>query len=303
MILEVQIPSKTFLVGEYGVLHGGTALIAATSPVFVLQVQRGEGTAAGLHPESPAGMFLREHRALFGKLDVRFVDPYGGRGGFGASGAQFLRVWLLRQHLQDSRDALFEAFGDYKKILAYKQDLSSGADILAQAVGGLALVKTAELTARHQRWPFDGDGGFAIFRTGIKVKTHEHLRTLGNIATADLMDPAAAAEKALLAGDWPLFLLAVGEFARGLEVLGLVAPTTAPLLKRLREQSCVATAKGCGSLGADTVVVFFARENEAQVMRLAAELKLEFVAGDRELCAGALLGQRPFGRPEEVWHG
>ena len=49
--------SKTFLVGEYSVLFGGSAVVLVTPPRFELRVKSGETNLVGVEKDSPAGLF------------------------------------------------------------------------------------------------------------------------------------------------------------------------------------------------------------------------------------------------------
>jgi mevalonate kinase len=92
----IRIPSKTFLAGEYLALCGGPSLVLNTPPVFELYCQVTDDTRLeGIHPESPAGRFWADHQSSFANLTLQFMDPHQGRGGFGASTAQFAMLYQL----------------------------------------------------------------------------------------------------------------------------------------------------------------------------------------------------------------
>ena len=57
-LVTLEIPSKTFLIGEYLALKGTSSLILSSGPGF--QVAVGEGTSDFV-PESPAGQFLQKN--------------------------------------------------------------------------------------------------------------------------------------------------------------------------------------------------------------------------------------------------
>ncbi|MGE0633718.1 MAG: hypothetical protein AB7O96_14990, partial [Pseudobdellovibrionaceae bacterium] len=126
MSLKLSIPGKTFLVGEYLALSGGAALIVCTEPRFKMKVKL-KGSEAnssglvGIHPQSPAGKFYSENQDVFSSFSLEFTDPYEGRGGFGASTAQFamlyaLNTWKDTILLEPERQLdLRELLEDYKK--------------------------------------------------------------------------------------------------------------------------------------------------------------------------------------------
>src|SRR5262245_22216155 len=93
MKTHLSAPGKAFILGEYAVLGGLPAVIAAVPPRF--QLRAGESTGHGFHAESPAGRLL-EYTSAKGVAipPLEFGDPLKGAGGFGASTAQFALVYL-----------------------------------------------------------------------------------------------------------------------------------------------------------------------------------------------------------------
>ncbi|HWU44797.1 MAG TPA: hypothetical protein VN132_15200, partial [Bdellovibrio sp.] len=94
----------------------GPTLVALTQPCFELVAQSGTGQIKGFHPQSPAGKLIALHQDYFSKYDLEFVDPYLGRGGFGASTAQFLAAYSLWLHREDHHHDMEKIF-DYKHLL------------------------------------------------------------------------------------------------------------------------------------------------------------------------------------------
>lgn len=129
---KISIPGKVFLLGEYGILGGGSALLAAVPPKFDFEWSRG----VGVHPESPAGKWLlRKGEALSA---LKFTDPTSG--GFGASTAQFLAAWQFTHELEAALSDIDvqQCWLDYRSIVEKK---ASGADLVAQAVGESCLIQ------------------------------------------------------------------------------------------------------------------------------------------------------------------
>ena len=97
--IELSVPSKTFLLGEYVVIHGGPALVLTTEPRFTLyallqKTQR----QIDIHSKSPAGKWIEQHADFYQQYHLQFNDPHQSKGGFGASGAQFILLEALRQY-------------------------------------------------------------------------------------------------------------------------------------------------------------------------------------------------------------
>jgi mevalonate kinase len=277
MNISFSAPSKTFLAGEYAVLAGGPALILNTLPRFTFTAVRGETAQEGIPEGSPAAKWIEQRRPLLDGWRIEFHDPHAGKGGFGASSAQFLFVHALTTLLQISVSRAVEGL-DLKSLLNDFKVLSggqaSGADLVAQATGGLALVHGAE--ARAEAWPFP-DLEFAILRTGNKVATHQHLNDLDRAPLEQLLQPANLVNERFAAASVDKFLESVRAYALMLRELHLQAPSTLALLKKIEAHGWCKAAKGCGALGADTLLVFFAREDQDSASRVFDDLKLERV--------------------------
>ena len=103
MIIEAK--SKTFLVGEYCVMCGGSAVLLCTDPAFKLRIKKSASSIIRGIPEgSPAFTFYQKHRRIFDDLFIKFIDPYKGTGGFGASSAQFVLLYKLYRRLTNQSD-------------------------------------------------------------------------------------------------------------------------------------------------------------------------------------------------------
>ena len=93
-------PGKTFFLGEYAVLDEGVGLLCCTKPQFKLIVKKDfSGEFLGVHPDSPAGLWVRQNQWILKDFHLEFRDPHLGRGGFGASTAQFLLVYIFHRLL------------------------------------------------------------------------------------------------------------------------------------------------------------------------------------------------------------
>ena len=79
MALQLSVPSKTFLLGEYVALNGGPAIVLCTAPRFELRVEKNSSHAKyeNIHPQSPAGKLIAKN-SFYQKYDLHFIDPYHG---------------------------------------------------------------------------------------------------------------------------------------------------------------------------------------------------------------------------------
>jgi len=281
-------PSKTFLVGEYAVLHQAPGLVLNTGPRFELEVRPGRGLVEGIPDGSPAAKWLEQRRPLLAKWDLSFVDPHRGTGGFGASGAQFLLSHTFTTCLQSSFSKLAEGFGlrdvwhDHQVLSEHR---GSGADVLSQFAGGVAKVYVTNGSAQALNWPYP-DLGFGILRTHQKVPTHEHLQSLERAPLSLLVPAAHSCVEEFGQGPSELFLSRLRVFSRSLREFQLQAPTTVSLVNVLEQQEWCLMAKGCGALGADTVLFFFPVGQLDKVQVFIKKQSLNMVATHRDLSAG-----------------
>jgi mevalonate kinase len=292
---HIRVSSKTFLIGEYSVLNGGPALVLSHGPAFEIGF---ESQNSSFHPESPAGVWCQRSGADIHAFS--FVDPHNGRGGFGASSAQFLAAWLsvrgrsthksiaeilesllLRDPLgrvSMTENAVAELLRDYRSTL---KSPASGADLLAQLLGNVALIDPNRRLWESWSWVFE-QFTFSIFRTGQKIQTHVHLQGLDPSSSFALLEKHS---RAAIAAFYDLraqaFAAAINLFREELFSLGLEHPHTTGLVARLRECPEVVAVKGCGAMGADVVLVISKRSTAGKnevLFHLAATLGLEFVA-------------------------
>ncbi len=304
MRIELSCASKTFLLGEYLVLNSGSALVLNLEPRFNLVAStRGSGLVEGIDPNSPAGQWIRQNAIHYRNLDLRFVDPHNGIGGFGASSAQFLFAYMLTEILKSvasgrGNEAL--ASGASKSLTshvqaetvwrAYRQLESvsqeglraSGADVAAQFVGGLAEVHTEPFSVEIKKWPFE-DCDVVILHTGVKVATHEHLRGLKRVNTEELEWIYARAVEGLAKKEPDDFYHSINDYHAELLEMGLVAEHTQILSAILLSKPFVRAVKGCGALGADTMAVFVGRDNRERLDELVESLQEKY-EGLRIVC-------------------
>ena len=144
--MNLRIPGKTFLVGEYAVLAGGKALGLATQPYFTVTSE-----AAIPHAESAAGLFLR------GKKSRALHNPYSV-GGFGQSTAEFIAAWFEQDQVND----LSIMFRAYRNLFAAAPP--SGADLVIQMLGQVTHFNPEIKKSKSSFWPFS-DIGFDILST------------------------------------------------------------------------------------------------------------------------------------------
>ncbi len=306
-------PGKVFLLGEYAVLAGSPAVIAAVPPRFALQVAReskGAFTSA-FHPQSPAGKLLDwaerigvdEAKVSAIRDSGAFADSHGGRGGFGGSTAEFALVY---QALSESGASGWDR--DWHRVWKLYRELTSpregsayaapsGADLVAQWLGGVVLFEMGfergpiceRLDSPRSRFDFRSVLVFsAAGQQGRKVSTHDHLSASAALRSAESveslamkLDPALdAGISAIHAGDARAFGAALNAYGDALREAGLEIEATRRDREALSRMPGVVGVKGAGALQADAIVV--ALSPEASADRTFREA-LVAVASDRGL--------------------
>lgn len=270
--MKWQIPAKTFLLGEYAALRGEAALILTTSPCFTLALEKGKGPS-DLHPDSPAGRWQQQGKPA--DYHLIWSDPYQGRGGLGASSAQFIGTYYARAAMEacpaDSAKIL-EAY--YQSAWSGKGIKPSGYDVLAQlqtANAGVFIHKNQQILEAIT-WPFK-DIAIILLHTGKKLATHLHLAD--SQLPKDTQRLSALAEQGFAAFQENSSALLIDAINAGYQELGrlnLVAPHSREYITRLKKYPAILAMKGCGALGADVILLAIAIDDlEDTVEKLRKE--------------------------------
>lgn len=282
MSLQIQVPGKTFFAGEYLALKGHGALVFLSSPKFSLEVSRGAQALVGIHPESPAGLLVAQHQESLQGLRLEFRDAYLGKGGFGASTAQYLAVYRLLHSEIEIRE-LLESY--YRHSWNGQGQRPSGADLVGQLCGGISFFHKNENEQKSFAWPF-AQKELLFFHTGNKVATHEHLRGLGDFDESSLQEAFEDLLRGLDSQSWAAVVLAVQSYRKALADLNFTCPQTLELLKWLDQLPQVEAAKGCGALGADVIVVLSDKKDAEVVRAKARDRGLTLLATSDALASG-----------------
>lgn len=270
------VPGKIFLLGEYAVLHGGPAWVAAVGPRFTGSVALGS-LPMPFAAESPAGRYA----SAAGAFDFKFSDPHGGRGGFGASTAQFALAYAGVEKLAGRSVVVGDAWRAYREVAGG----ASGADLVAQLAGGVQRVVIRGGALEHKdigarllklHWVVLSAAGMP----GRKVATHQHLASLPAAMDCSALTACVLeAEESLAEGDVGAVGGALTRYARLLSGLGLELPAAAEDRAVLSRVRGVLGYKGCGALLADAAVALVVDERAAEKLIAAAtERGLKVVA-------------------------
>jgi mevalonate kinase len=281
--MKFYIPGKTFLVGEYSVLLGGAALGLATKPFFELSPN--EGLNDEVHPESPAGRYLR-HKNKNLKFSLRDHYFEGGiLGGFGKSTAEYFAASL--PELIEEKVDFFEIIKTYKKLHSNLHIPPSGIDLAFQYWGNVTLADSKINFYQSFDWPFV-DLDFYIVSTGLKVPTHQHLSQLDLGELTQLPALSEAAIKSFVENNRKAFLVHMAEWVSALERHNLTHFKSLHLTKQLQKSEHIHLAKPCGALGADVLLVLFDSDRAEHVKKEIEKLNLNIRAGREQLVSGLL---------------
>ncbi len=292
--MQFELPSKTFLLGEYLALQKGPSLIVNTEPRFCIEAKLANDFAIhGIHPDSPAGKYIQDHVDYFQQYQLDFHDPHQGKGGCGASSAQFGFAYALHRFKDDLQSiqegsavlALLETHQHYTR---QEQGFSpSGHDLIAQFIGNISFFSPEQGSLQSFPWPFQ-EMGFLLARTGFKIATHEHLAQLEKIESKPLENIFFAAMDYFLRADSHDFAHCVKQYANALQEQNLVAKETLDLTKRIEDLQGVMACKGCGALGADILLILVNKEEQDPLHAWLSAQGVDIIADDKTISHGIL---------------
>lgn len=280
------IAGKIFILGEYAVLGGEGAILAAVPERFELRPAGDQ--ALSFHPESPAGRWLNtlDAKKLKKISTYKFYDPRQGEGGFGASTAQFALIYRELHPQADWR----QAWRAYRSVTSDEPLPPSGADLVSQWQGGVTHFEPKTEKVQDLSTKIDW-GRLMVFsathQSARKVATHEHLKQIENL---QLHNPASLMKRKLkLIIDRGLRAIsetqfetlgeALTEYALTLKHFGLEIPETQADREAFAEIPGVLGAKGMGAMQSDGILVWTDGQIETRekVLSLAKTRNLKLV--------------------------
>ncbi|MBC7419451.1 MAG: hypothetical protein H7328_01870 [Bdellovibrio sp.] len=274
--MDLAIPGKTFLAGEYSVLLGGSALGLATKPCF--EVRAVSHNAFVFHPQSPAGRYLKINSLP--APAVQISDPYS-QGGFGKSTAEFFAVVFLKLR----KNNFTEIRKNYIDLYAPEKVKPSGADLAFQYFGHVCEANLRENKFESFRWPF-AELDFLIVATGLKIATHDHLAALDLDCIKHLPEISDQVIQAFKKESVLEFLAAMKIWTEALESAGLTHENSLKIKNLLKDNKDILLVKPCGALGADVLLVFCKSSHSDRVAEFVKHKNLKVVATGRDLCEG-----------------
>lgn len=268
-VIEISCPAKTFIMGEYAALEGGSAIVLNTAPRFACRIQKSNKPQKIDMPEnSPAGQWIRKNPQDFGSLDIHWINPYKNKGGLGLSSAQFNILYaysfILRQgnidHIKPQ-----EIWRSYRS-LKYEGFLPSGADVICQWVGGVGVFEQDPLSVETLTSSLPDLQCF-VLRTGEYFETYKYLKNLKLKDVSDLKKISKEGVQAMKQRDEEAFIQAINDYRKALTAQNYVTKKTQEILDRFTKIKSIKACKGCGAMGAETLLVFYKKEDEEEVRK------------------------------------
>ena len=310
MKIQISVPCKTFILGEYAVLKGGPGVLVGTEPRFMLEAKWSEendieARVESLSQQGPAFEYLKDNLDCFSNYEIVLKDIHGFKGGFGWSSAQFILLYALKQWHEKGRPKQIPNIDPQKLLIEFLQYswngqgwAPSGLDILSQLEGGILCVQAPRVVKANkienlnltkyncQRiWPFTGID-FVLIHTGNKLATHQHLSSLKEINTDLLSDISTRAVQSLQQLDEEGFIRCVSDYRDELDRQNLVAPASLSLIKLMEQRPEVVVAKGCGALGVDVIMLIVIKDLKEELMHWLKEQHYNVVSSSESLSSG-----------------
>lgn len=251
--MNLSVPGKFFLSGEYAALKGFPTITVAMQPSFQLKSSQKE---LQFHKDSPAGKIAKT------KIMGQLMDPYDGIGGMGLSTAEFLIQDFF--NLKGQSESTLETWKKYRQLFLNQHNIPSGVDLITQLEGGYVVTDMNKNEIHKSEWPFDGYGwGLGI--TGFKIKTHDHLQQdLSRLDWKKAEDLSIGLKDHFMNKNPDAFQYTLKKWRQFLLDSNLEAETTTQLIRKISHH--VLVAKGCGAMGSDTLFFIFKENHRNAVM-------------------------------------
>lgn len=299
MRVRVSAPGKLMISGEYVVLDGAEALVAAVDARLVATGSRapidgspgpGAGSAdrPGLPPEALLARRYAEEELgavpMELTIDASALRSEGKKIGLGSSAAASaaaagaVLAWHGHDPAAERRRILGWALAGHRAVAPQ----GSGADVAAATLGGVVrFVRERAEEASTVAWP--PELAVEVVWTGHPARTSDLLAKVRGLAdgapdayrdaTAPLRDAAAALLNAVVEGDAPGAVAAAGAHGEAMGRLGerTGAPIVTEALARVAELARAhgGAAKPSGAGGGDVALAFFADADRASAFRQA----------------------------------
>lgn len=251
--MNITVPGKFFLSGEYAALKGFPTITVAMQPEFELKNSK---QALQFHPESPAGKIAQN------KVMGQILDPYDGVGGMGLSTAEFLFQTVA--NAKEKKTDTLKIWENYRAQFSGDANTPSGVDLITQLEGGYVITDMRKNEIKKSDWPFAGYS-WGLGLTGNKLKTHEHLKKdLTKLNWKKIEEFSVTLKDHYENKNPDAFQYALKKWRQFLLDSGLETETTTQVIRKINHH--VLVAKGCGAMGSDNVFFIFKENHRSAVM-------------------------------------
>ncbi len=277
------IPGKTFLIGEYSALVGGSVLGLATKPGFTVNYGTQKEFKFPFPLQSPAGIQWQKNS----ELQFQFEDQIQV-GGFGKSTAEYLSV-LIPSLLKKSAKEIKANFHSIRDNYINDSETSgarvSGLDLAIQCFGSVTHYDAKINSYTASGWNFP-TLDFLLISTGIKVKTHEHLQSLDLKKISHYSEISNAVVRLYFKNDPVEFITGLTEWTNFLISENRVHTNSLELRTALMKNPDILCAKPCGALGADVMLILVEAEKLQAMKHKISALGLSVMASSKDLIPG-----------------
>lgn len=298
-IIEISCPAKTFILGEYAVLDGGPAIVLNTAPRFVCRIQKSSKLSEpDMAENSPAGQWIKKNPHDFQTVQLNWSNSRN-KGGLGFSSAQFNILYAYSFILKEGGiDQIKpqEIWRNYRS-LQFEGFLPSGADVITQWVGGVCVFEQDPLSVETLTSSLP-DLNCSVLRTGEYFETHKYLKNFKLGDVSDLKKISRQGVQAIKQRDEAAFIEAVNDYRKELEAKNYITSKSREILNKLINIKAIKACKGCGAMGAETLIVFYKKQDEEEVKKETSFL--EEATDGNQLTYGVAFHRLT--KPEEVSH-
>ncbi len=282
--MTYHIPGKTFLIGEYSALVEGSILGLATKSGFEVKPIHTTNFQFPFSLSSPAGVLWKRSA----QNHFQFTDEMNA-GGFGKSTAEYLSVLIPALENRKSKTSLQESFPEIRKNYITDSEISgarvSGLDLAIQYFGSVTHFDSKLNKYKSTGWNFP-TLEFFLIETGIKVKTHEHIQTLDLKKINHFPSVSDPLVDLYFKNNSDDFVRGLNEWTQFLISENLVHANSMDLRSKLLTNAEILSAKPCGAMGADVMLVLCHLEKASVVKHKISELGLSIKATSKDLAAG-----------------
>lgn len=242
------IPSKTFLFGEYAVLANAPAIVLATPPFFEVNY----GSEPTWHELSIANIIKDKAQELS-------INNKHNIKGLGRSGAECLASWLQTNDFMPDINQLLTKIKNTQLVM-------SGGDVLCQWHGQCLDYSKQE----SYEWPFP-EIDIGIWSTGFCAANHTYISKDTKVNPM-LIEAANLCYKAWNQRNSNELIKSINLYQSQLVNSGLQLLECQRIVKSLAYEPSILAVKGCGTMGADTILTLSEVSHRSQVYKIASNL-------------------------------